>query len=160
MNYRLFSTSKQNDPEAKVLNDIEKGGTFNARKRKPKIISKELNEKLNSYSSDSSGEYLFSSQRKREMMKDSINSNTTAFSTSYSGAFSGPKNEQDNLINAFVTDAQSNKKISFSGGGKQQNLSDFKNISKKEPFSINNKELAAKIKKLAGTKQFFNLISI
>ena len=149
---RLFATNNTKSEESKVLTDIEKGGTFNSRKRVPKIVSKELKEKIINHSSDSSGEYLFSSQRRRDMIRESINSNTNVFS-SYTGGFSGPKNE--NAMNAFVTDVQGSSKISFSGNGKQANISEFQNKTKIEQVSSNSRELASKLKKLTGKLFFF-----
>jgi hypothetical protein len=131
-NSRLFS-SQNTDPAKKVLIDIEKGGTFDSRKRVSKIISNELRNKINDHvNSSSSGEYLFSSLRHKDMLKNSVNNKSNTFSTSYNGAMNGPKNETENFMNAFKSDIQGNHTINstFSSGDKQ-NLSDF--IKKQKP---------------------------
>ncbi|CAI2379738.1 unnamed protein product [Moneuplotes crassus] len=137
------------DIQNKVLSDIEKGGTFDARKRTPRIISNELREKIREHQSSSEGEYMFSSVRKKDMLKDSINTSTTAFSTSYNGAFSGIKNEEHNLQNAFTTDAQGGIKMSFSSGSSgRHSLSEF-GSSREDTFkAITSRKINTRIKNI------------
>jgi len=121
-------SSQNNDATKNVLNDLEKGGTFDSRKRVPKIISNELRDKIKDHVSSSSGsgsDYQFSSARNKTMVQNSTNAKGNSFSTSYNGAMSGPKNETENLMNAFQSDIQEDPKLKSSFASKKASLSQF-----------------------------------
>lgn len=145
---RGFCSPKKNINN--VLSDIEQGGTFDARKRVPKIITNELRKKIIDHSSSSSGgEYLFSSTRKRNMLKDSINKDTNAFTSSYNGARS-TVDETQNFMNAFKTDVQAPGNVSFHNNDQRHTLSEFQKKSKDDKIFSTSRALSSKLKKLVG----------
>lgn len=156
---RPFS-SHNKDAKTSVLTDIEQGGTFDARKRVPKIITKELRSKIKDHvSSSSSGEYLFSSLRRKNMLKDSVTTDPTTFTSSFNNSKVLSPDGSPPVLNGFKTQAQGDRKVAFSGQESRHNLSDFVNKVKTESKFSTSRALSTKLKKIVSKFSDFRNLS-
>jgi len=91
---------------------------------------------------------MFSSVRRRDMLKNSINTHTTAFSTSYNGAMAGFKNDDESVNSAFRTDVQGGLNMKFNGGSQRHSLSDFQSRGRDDIKVITNRKISSKLKNI------------
>ena len=107
------------------MSDIEKGGTFDSRKRVPKIISNELRDKIKDHKSNSSeGEYHFNTTKYKKLINEQGVNKTSAFGTPLQESQDGQP--QQPSVHAFKTQVQSGHSLSFAPS-RSQNMSDFGN---------------------------------
>lgn len=132
------------------MSDIEKGGTFDARKRVPKIITNELKAKIKDHVSNSSGgEYLSNFVRHKNMIKDSFKNKSTPNSAQPKAKKANPMEEKDEYDYSFRSEFQESLRNPFNGDGSANNSSPFKNRSKKDLTFVQSRSAASIIKKIA-----------
>ena len=146
---RLFWTQDK-DATQSVLSDIEKGGTFDARKRVPKIITNELKTKIKDHvSNSSSGEYLSNFVRHKNIIKETLKNKSPSNSAQAKTKKANPMEEKDEYDYSFRSEFQESLRNPFSGDGSSNSSSPFKNRSKKDITFVQSRSAASIIKKIA-----------